>query len=113
MEAKQFAETYVVANLSNFPSDKIALVKEKLEKMSEDKQLFVQSMKLKNPTTTLILSLFLGFLGVDRFYLGQIGLGIVKLISMFFFIGFFWVVIDYFLTYKQTKEINLNNLLRI
>jgi len=37
---------------------------------------------MKTKTTTLIISILLGELGIDRFYLGYTGLGILKLITV-------------------------------
>ncbi|OYD26935.1 TM2 domain-containing protein [Mycoplasma testudineum] len=45
----------------------------------------------KSKTVAILLSLFLGFLGIDRFYLGRAGTGVLKL-----FFGFLiWHIIDF------------------
>ncbi|WP_344681253.1 MULTISPECIES: TM2 domain-containing protein [Actinomycetes] len=47
----------------------------------------------KNHAVAIILSLFLGTLGIDRFYLGHIGLGIAKLLLSWATFGI-WQLID-------------------
>lgn len=47
---------------------------------------------MKSKTTAIILSVLVGSLGVDRFYLGYTGLGILKLLTC---VGLgIWTLID-------------------
>ena len=46
---------------------------------------------MKSKVVALVLSIFLGELGIDRFYLGYIGTGILKLITCGGF-GIGWLI---------------------
>ena len=63
----------------------------------------------KSSTTTLLLSIFLGGLGADRFYLGDVGLGVCKLLFGWLTLGI-WPLVDIFCSYKKAKLKNINEL---
>ena len=72
------------------------------ERMQFDMQMSAQR---KSPTTALILSIFLGGLGIDRFYIGDIGLGVGKLLTLGG-LGI-WALVDWFLIMRATRRRNM------
>lgn len=46
----------------------------------------------KNWVVALLLSIFLGTLAIDRFYLGHIGVGIAKLFLGWLTFGLWWLI---------------------
>jgi TM2 domain-containing membrane protein YozV len=58
----------------------------------------------KVPAIALTLSLCFGTFGIDRFYIGNIILGILKLITLGAF--FIWTIIDWFLITSSTRKTN-------
>lgn len=104
-------DMYVMTNQKYFPAEKIMYLKEKLAAMDESKFTMVSTVELKDPTTILLVSIFLGTLGIDRFMLGDTGMGILKLLTG----GCCGIltIIDWFTVSKKTKELNFNNLMTV
>ena len=108
---QQKIDMFIMTNQKYFPAEKIMYLKEKLKNMDEEKFALVSTIDLKDPTTLLLVSLFLGTLGVDRFMIGDTGLGILKLLT----IGCCGIltVVDWFSIQKKTKELNFNKLMTL
>lgn len=71
----------------------------------------VMFTETRNPVMSQVLSIFVGGLGIDRFYIGDILLGILKLITVGG-LGI-WFVIDWFLIAGRTRDKNIEAALYI
>ena len=71
-----------------------------------------RNAKTYSSTTTLLLSIFLGGLGVDRFYVGDVGLGIAKLLFGWITFGI-WPFIDIFVSYKKARIKTFENIMAV
>ncbi len=107
----QKVEMFLASYKKYFPADKLVFIKEKLLALDDERFALVSSVKLKNPTTLFLISFFLGALGIDRFMLGQTGMGILKLLTG----GVCGVlaIIDWFTIARKTREYNFNNLMTL
>ena len=101
----QKVDLFVMTNQKYFPAEKIVYLKDKLLQINESKFNLVTSTELKDPTTILLVSIFLGALGIDRFMLGETGMGILKLLTL----GCFGIltIVDWFTVQKKGKGIKL------
>ncbi len=92
------------------PDDKLPAVNNKIKTLTDKQKDRVITMSYHNPILILILSIFLGGLGIDRFMIGDIGLGVAKLLVGWLTLGI-WPLIDIFLCYKDAKEKNYEKFL--
>ncbi|PKQ69435.1 hypothetical protein BZG01_00435 [Labilibaculum manganireducens] len=106
----QKVDMFIMTYGKFFESTQIIGVRESLKNADESKWEIVQSISFKDPTTSLIVSLLGGPFGIDRFFLGDTGLGIGKLVTCG---GFgIWTLIDWFLIMGAAKEKNMSKLMQ-
>jgi hypothetical protein len=106
---RQKVDMFIMSNQKYFPTDKIMFLKEKLYSLDESRFAMVSCIELKDPTTLLLISLFLGSWGVDRFMLKDTGMGVLKLLTG----GCCGIltIIDWFSVQKKAQEMNFKNIM--
>ncbi|HFU4465317.1 TPA: TM2 domain-containing protein [Streptococcus suis] len=120
-----YLQQYIVSKSSYLPSDKLLLLQRELEDLDEGALNALMMVELRQPLIALMLAIFFGEFGVDRFYIGNKELGFAKLIAfgisfvtLFILIGlllfmglYLWKFIDCFLIMKACKEANYQRLM--
>jgi len=95
-------------NSENFNQSDLYTIKNKLETIDESKFILIQGVQFQNPSTILVIAILLGW---ERFWLNDIALGILKLITCY---GcFLWWFIDIFTAKSRARSYNYQKLYKV
>lgn len=97
-------DQFMLVNAKYFREEQVPTLRNALLAANEEKWNIVTSMQFKDPMVSLLLSLFLGGFGIDRFYIGDTGMGVGKLLTCGG-VGI-WALIDLFLIMGATHDKN-------
>jgi TM2 domain-containing membrane protein YozV len=104
-------DMFIMTNGKYFEAYQLGQIREKLINLPEEKWSILQILQFKDPTLMLIVSIFAGQIGIDRFLIGDTGLGIIKLITCGG-LGI-WTIVDWFLIMGAAKEKNTEQLAKV
>ena len=102
MEQQQ-VEQLIAIYSNKLPLEAINVIKEKILTMDYNTASIILA-QAKDPTISILLSVLVGSLGIDRIYIGDTGLGIIKLLTCGG-CGIWWLI-DLFLIIHATKQKN-------
>lgn len=135
---------YIIQSLRDkIPANSVYLLDKALDSATDEQMRHLSLLNIKNPIITLLFSIFLGSLGIDRFYIKDTKLGAIKLtlgilgyILTFVALGValaspelavilsaigglilsavgIWAFVDIFLCFSLTKKKNLSMIMQV
>ena len=110
MDANQI-DQFLALNSENLPEERLNEIRELLASADDNKVNLLNAPPLKGKTMMLLISVFLGSYGVDRFMLGDTTMGVIKLLTC----GGcgIWTIIDWFSIINKTKEYNYKKIIEV
>lgn len=100
--------SFLSENMKKFHTADLIKFKEAIKEMNDQELLALSGADFKDPTVSLVLSIIVGQLGIDRFYIGDVGAGVGKLLTLGG-LGIWWII-DMFTIQKKTKTNNAEEL---
>lgn len=104
----QKVDMYLMVNARYFHGHHLNYIRERLQMADDSRWAMIQTLELKDPTMVLIISIIAGGLGIDRFIIGDTGLGVGKLLTCGG-LGI-WHIVDLFLIMDATRQKNMEKL---
>lgn len=101
---RQRAEFFLMDISKKMPPARLLEIENMVMNMDESQFMHVAAGDYKDPTTMLLISIFVGEFGVDRFMLGDIGMGVLKLLTGGV-CGVLWII-DIINSGSVTREYN-------
>lgn len=101
---------YIINNQHYFTLEDSRVLKNLIKDESKETIERIRLLNFRDSNTVFIVSIFAGWLGVDRFMLKggvNIACGIAKLVLSLLCVGFIWWIIDFFFIKSLTSKSNM------
>lgn len=98
---EELVQQFIIRNGKCFKPEHLSEITKTLEVIDDSKAPIILALDFRDPTNMLIIAILLGW---ERFFLDDIGLGILKVLTCF---GcYLWWIIDIFTVQNRTFEYN-------
>lgn len=104
----QKVDMFITTNGKYFESHYVNELRDKLLSLDESKWSKLSAVEFKDPANILIVSVLAGNLGIDRFMIGDTGIGVGKLLTCGGFL--IWTIVDWFMIQEATREKNMEKI---
>ncbi len=102
---QELIQSFLLKNGEFLDPIQLPSIQKQLEELDDTKASLVLGVSLQNPTLILVIAILLGW---DRFFIDDIAMGVVKVITCYG-LGIWWLV-DIFSATRRTREYNYRKL---
>jgi len=105
---KSKIDMFISMNAENFEPQDLMVVRDKLENIDDEKFLIIQGAEFQKPATIFLIAILLGW---ERFWLDDVTLGVVKIVTCYGCM--IWWIVDIFSAKERAKKYNFKKFVQL